>query len=98
MSKEEYDAIILGGGPNGLLTASYLIKAGAKVLVIEKRRELGGGAASDNNGGFVYQPHATYMVMGDLMPAYNDFDMASAGTRFLFPEVQAALLLKDGNA
>ncbi|MBU0476380.1 MAG: FAD-dependent oxidoreductase, partial [Bacteroidetes bacterium] len=44
MSKAEYDAIIIGGGPNGLTTAAYLIKAGAKVLVIEKRRELGGGA------------------------------------------------------
>src|SRR3990172_1477524 len=98
MSKEEYDAIILGGGPNGLLTASYLIKAGAKVLMIEKRREMGGGAASDNNGGFVYQPHATYMMMGERMPGYKDMEMAAAGVKFLIPEVQAALLLKDGNA
>ena len=98
MAREEYDAIILGGGPNGLLTAAYLIRAGAKVLMIEKRREMGGGAASDNHGGFVYQPHATYMMMGELMPGYKDFDMAAAGVKFLIPEVQAALLLKDGNA
>ena len=38
MAKDEYDAIIIGGGPNGLITAAYLVKAGAKVLVIEKRR------------------------------------------------------------
>ncbi|MBU4037637.1 MAG: FAD-dependent oxidoreductase, partial [Proteobacteria bacterium] len=96
MDKREYDAIIIGGGPNGLTTAAYLIKAGAKVLVIEKRREMGGGAASDNAGGFRYQPHATYMVMGELMPAYKDFDMAADGVKFVTPEVQAALITKDG--
>ncbi len=36
MAKDEYDAIILGGGPNGLVTAAYLVKAGAKVLVVER--------------------------------------------------------------
>ncbi|MDP2725270.1 MAG: NAD(P)/FAD-dependent oxidoreductase, partial [Syntrophales bacterium] len=96
MAKDEYDAIIIGGGPNGLITAAYLIKAGAKVLVIEKRRELGGGAASDNHGGFIYQPHATYMVMGELIPAYKDLNMAEDGVKILVPEVQAALLTKDG--
>jgi len=96
MAKDEYDAIIIGGGPNGLITAAYLVKAGAKVLVIEKRRELGGGAASDNHGGFIYQPHATYMVMGELIPAYKDLNMAGDGVKILVPEVQAALLTKDG--
>jgi phytoene dehydrogenase-like protein len=65
MAKDEYDAIILGGGPNGLTAAAYLVKTGAKVLVIEKRRELGGGAASDNHGGFVYQPHEFFMGRSD---------------------------------
>jgi len=51
MAKDEYDAIILGGGPNGLTTAAYLVKAGAKVLVIEKRRELGGGAGFGQSWG-----------------------------------------------
>src|SRR4030042_2846508 len=96
MAKDEYDAIILRGGPHGLTTAAYLVKAGAKVLVIEKRREMGGGAASDNHGGFIYQPHATLMFMGELMPSYKDLDMAADGVRFYTPEVQAALLLKEG--
>ena len=97
MANQEYDAIVIGGGPNGLTTAAYLAKAGAKILMIEKRRELGGGAASDNHAGFVYQPHATYMVMGELMPPYKDFNMAEEyGVKFITPEVQAALLTKDG--
>src|SRR5512139_822367 len=92
----EYDAIVIGGGPNGLTTAAYLIKAGAKVLMVEKRREMGGGAASDNCGGFRYQPHATYMMMGELMPFYRDIDVASDGVQIVVPEVQAALLPKSG--
>src|ERR1700682_3660281 len=39
----KYDAIIVGGGHNGLVTAAYLARAGWKVLVLE-RRELVGGA------------------------------------------------------
>lgn len=37
-----YDAIIVGGGHNGLVTAAYLAKAGRKVLVLERRELLGG--------------------------------------------------------
>jgi phytoene dehydrogenase-like protein len=38
----KYDAIIIGGGHNGLVTAAYLAKAGKKVLVLERREVLGG--------------------------------------------------------
>jgi phytoene dehydrogenase-like protein len=46
MSKK-YDAIIIGGGHNGLINAAYLAKAGKKVLVLEKRHVLGGAAVSE---------------------------------------------------
>ncbi len=39
---EKYDAIIVGAGHNGLVTAAYLAKAGRKVLVLERRDILGG--------------------------------------------------------
>ncbi|MCU0771588.1 MAG: tryptophan 7-halogenase [Verrucomicrobia bacterium] len=38
MSQPEYDAIIIGGGPGGSAAATYLAKAGRKVLVLEKAR------------------------------------------------------------
>ena len=35
---EQYDAVIVGGGHNGLVCAGYLAKAGRKVLVLERPR------------------------------------------------------------
>ncbi len=42
-----YDAIIIGAGHNGLVTAAYLAKAGKKVLVLERRPIVGGIAATE---------------------------------------------------
>ena len=42
-----YDAIIVGGGHNGLVCAAYLAKAGKKVLVLERRHVLGGAAVTE---------------------------------------------------
>ena len=43
----KYDAIVIGGGHNGLTTAAYLGRAGKKVLVLEKRYVLGGAAVTE---------------------------------------------------
>ncbi len=42
----KYDAIIIGGGHNGLTSAAYLAKAGKKVLVLERRHLVGGAAVA----------------------------------------------------
>lgn len=42
-----YDAIIIGGGHNGLTSAAYLAKAGKKVLVLERRHRVGGAAVTE---------------------------------------------------
>src|SRR3954452_3285527 len=55
MPANKYDAIIIGGGHNGLTTAAYLARAGRKVLVLERRHVLGGAAVTEEiHPGFKY--------------------------------------------
>ncbi len=44
---ERYDAIVVGGGHNGLVSAAYLARAGLRVLVVERRHVLGGAAVTE---------------------------------------------------
>ena len=51
----EWDAVIVGGGHNGLVCAAYLARAGKQVLVLERRHVLGGAAVSEElHPGFTY--------------------------------------------
>jgi phytoene dehydrogenase-like protein len=43
----KYDAIVVGGGHNGLVTAAYLARAGRKTLVIERREMVGGCSVTE---------------------------------------------------
>lgn len=42
-----YDAIVIGGGHNGLVSAAYLARSGARTLVLESRNSLGGAATTE---------------------------------------------------
>ena len=44
---KKWDAIVIGGGHNGLTAAAYLAKAGRTVLVLERRHVLGGAAVTE---------------------------------------------------
>ncbi len=47
MARESYDAIVIGGGHNGLVAAAYLARSGAKTLVLEARQQAGGAATTE---------------------------------------------------
>jgi phytoene dehydrogenase-like protein len=47
MSNARYDAIVVGAGHNGLICAAYLAKAGRKVLVLERRHQVGGATTTE---------------------------------------------------
>ena len=94
----EYDVIVVGGGPNGETCACYLQRAGAKVLLVERRHEMGGGLMTEDFAGFRFNLHATYMLMGELMPPVNDLFLAQYGVDFPRPEVQMSLFYERNKA
>ena len=96
-----YDVIIIGAGPNGLEAGAYLSRAGSKVLVLEKRYEMGGGLATEEvtYPGFLHNTHAVYMMMVDFAPVYTDFNLdAEYNCKHIHPELQFVLPLSDGRS
>jgi phytoene dehydrogenase-like protein len=67
--REHYDAVVLGGGHNGLTAAAYLARAGRSCLVLERRVQLGGAAASERLFDGFDARISSYAYLVSLLPA-----------------------------
>ena len=78
-----YDAVVIGGGHNGLITAAYLGRAGLRTLVLERRDVLGGAAVTEEPWPGFKISTAAYLC-GLLMPRIiQDLDLERHGYRIL---------------
>jgi len=92
-----YDAIVVGGGHNGLTCAAYLAKAGRKVLVLERRHVVGGAAVSEQVfPGFTYS--VCSYVVSLLRPwIIRELELARFGLEMI-PLESSFLPLPDGRS
>jgi phytoene dehydrogenase-like protein len=97
MSAETYDAIVIGGGHNGLVNAAYLARAGKKVLVLEQRHVLGGASVTEEvYPGFKFSVFS-YVVSLFRPEIIRDLELTRHGLTIL-PLESTLTPLPDGNS
>lgn len=100
MPANTQDALVIGGGHNGLIAAAYLAKGGASVCVLEARAKTGG--ATDTMSPWPEAPEfrvSTLSYVMSLMPEriISDLDLRRHGYR-IFPQGIRFHPLSDGRA
>lgn len=95
-----YDAIVVGGGHNGLIAAAYMARAGLKPLVLERRPILGGACVTEEIPGAAgYRVSTGAAQSGNLKPEIiADLGLASFGYRLMLPDPMAVFPYGDGKA
>ncbi len=99
MNKTRYDAIVIGGGVNGLTCAAMLGKAGLRTLLVERRMDLGGCAAEHELAPGFRVPtlaHRTGPLRGDVV---EELQLARQhGLSFVSQPIRYTALAPDGRA
>lgn len=95
-SRSEYDAVIVGGGHNGLVCACYLAGAGLRVRVLERRPVVGGAAVTEEFHPGFRNSVASYTVSLLHSKVMGDLNLAAHGLRILERPLANFLPLPDG--
>lgn len=95
----EFDAVVVGGGPNGLTAAARLGAAGRRVLVLEAAPTIGGGArtAELTEAGFRHDVCSAFHPLGAASPAFAALGLTDR-IDWIHPDVSFAHPLDDGRA
>lgn len=95
MSSKQYDAVIIGGGHNGLVCACYLAAAGLKVRVLERRSVVGGAAVTEEFHPGFRNSVASYTVSLLNPKVINDLRLKDNGLQIIERPLANFLPLND---
>ena len=98
----DFDAIVIGTGPNGLVCALALARAGWRTLVLERSSEVGGGMRTGEvaRAGFRHDLYSSNLGRFSLSPLYRDMqaEFDGLGVRFLTSNFPFASVYPGGKA
>ncbi len=96
----DYDAVIVGSGPNGLAAAITLAEAGASVLVLEARDTIGGGTRSAELTlpGFVHDICSAIHPLALASPIFRRIPLSEHGLEWIHPPAPMSHPLDGGHA
>ena len=98
MSPSRYDAIIVGAGHNGLVTACYLARAGRRVLVLERRHVVGGACVTEETFPGFKVSTAAYVNSLFHKSIVRDLRLAEHGFQVLPRDPSSFTPLPDGRS
>ena len=96
----DYDAVVVGSGPNGLAAAITLARTGCSVLVCEANTTIGGGARSAELTlpGFLHDLCSAVHPLAAGSPFFKTLPLERFGLAWIQPEIPLAHPLNDGSA
>lgn len=99
MNKTDFDAVVVGSGPNGLAAAITLQRQGKSVLLIEANNKIGGGLRSEELTlpGFLHDVCSAVHPMASVSPFLKSVPLEDYGVDFIYPDVSIAHPLENGN-
>ncbi|MDN3583184.1 phytoene desaturase family protein [Mucilaginibacter flavus] len=100
LEKRDYDAIVIGAGPNGLAAAILMQQQGLAVLLIEGKNEIGGGlrTAELTLPGFKHDICSAVHPLAAASPFFETLPLEQHGLEYIYPEIAAAHPFDDGTA